>query len=83
MNLIFISGKIISNMEFKFIINSKNISIVNFYIKIKNKSIVKIKAYDEIADYIYKKYNKKDIVIIYGKITNEIIEVIKIEKFCK
>ena len=83
MNLVFISGKIISNIEFKFIINSKKISIVTFFMELNNKSIVKIKAYDEKADYIYKKINKNDNVLIYGNIEKEIIEVIKLERFYK
>ena len=83
MNLVFISGKIISNIEFKFIINSKKISIVTFFMELNNKSIVKIIAYDEKADYIYKKINKNDNVLIYGNIEKEIIEVIKLERFYK
>ena len=41
MNLCFVIGKIVSEIEFKFIINSKNISIAYFKIELINKIIVK------------------------------------------
>ena len=45
MNLVFIQGKIISEIDFKFIINSNNKSIAIFKIELFNKSIVTAKAY--------------------------------------
>ena len=48
MNLCFLYGKIVSNIDFKFMINSKNISKAVFYLKLKNDSIIKIKTYNEI-----------------------------------
>ena len=50
MNIVFVQGKIISEIEFKFIINSKNISIVIFEIELSNKSKIKAKAYNDLAD---------------------------------
>ena len=81
MNLIFISGKIVSNIEFKFIINSKKISMVNFLVELENKNIIKIKAYDKIADYIYRKINVDDNIIIYGRIEKNMVNVVEIAKF--
>ena len=46
MNEVFLTGKIISNVEFKFIINSKNISIAMFNIETDDKQVIKIKAYN-------------------------------------
>ena len=66
MNLCFLTGKIVSEIEFKFIINSKNISVVMFEIQLTNNSIIKVKGYNEIADFCYQKLVKGDIVIIYG-----------------
>ena len=66
MNIVFVEGKIISDIEFNFIINSTNISIAMFELELLNKSIVKIKAYNELADYCYSKINKNDIVFIEG-----------------
>lgn len=55
MNEVFLIGKIINDIEFKFIINYKNISIAMFNIKTSDKQIIKIKAYNELADYCYSK----------------------------
>ena len=66
MKLIFILGEIISNIEFKFIINKKNKSISVFKIKLLNDSILEIKAYNENADYCISKLNKGDIIYIEG-----------------
>ena len=46
-------GKIINDIEFNFIINGQNVSIALFEVELLNKSIVKIKAYNELADYCY------------------------------
>ena len=43
MNLVFILGKIISDIEFKFIINSKNKSIAIFKIQLLNNSEITVK----------------------------------------
>ena len=77
MNIVFIEGKIISNIEFKFIINSKNISIAIFEVELLNKSIVKIKAYNKLADYCYSRLNKKDVVFIEGHLSSSIEIIIK------
>ena len=66
MNICFLIGKIISNIEYEFILNSKNISIVNFYLQLENKNIIKIKTYDELADKCYNSLLKNDIVAIEG-----------------
>ena len=68
MNLCILLGKIVSEVEFKFIINSKNKSIAYFDLELLNKSIVKVKGYNDKADYIYRKLKKGQNVIIEGKI---------------
>ena len=75
MNIVFIEGKIISDIEFNFIINSPNISIAIFEAELLNKSIVKIKAYNELADYCYSKLNKNDVVFMEGYL-NSNMEII-------
>ena len=75
MNIVFIQGKIISDIEFNFIINSPNISIAIFEAELLNKSIVKIKAYNELADYCYSKLNKNDVVFMEGYL-NSNMEII-------
>lgn len=70
MNLCILFGKIISEIEFKFIIKGNNKSITYFYMELLNKSIVCIKAYDDMADLIYRKLRKKQNIIIKGEIRN-------------
>lgn len=71
MNEVFLIGKIITNIEFKFMINSKNISIAKFEIEIiSNKQTISLKAYDEIADFVYSSFSKNDIVMINGYLDN-------------
>ena len=81
MNICFIAGKIISDIQFEFIINSKNISICTFEIQIDNKNTIIVKGYNEIADTCYRKFIKSDYVCIQGYINNKmeiIIEDIEI-----
>ena len=49
MNLCFFIGKICSEIQFEFILNSKNISIAIFDIELTNGSIIKVKSYNETA----------------------------------
>lgn len=66
MNICICMGKIISNINFQFIYEGNNISIVTFNIKLSNNSIIEARAYDENADYIYSKLKKEDNIIIVG-----------------
>ena len=66
MNLCFLKGKIISEIEFNFIINTKNISIATFEIELLNKSKIKVKAYNELADYCYQKLDQGYVIFIQG-----------------
>lgn len=68
MNICILLGKIISEIEFKFIINSKNKSIAYFELELLNKSIVKIMAYNDKADYIYRKLKKGQNIVVEGKL---------------
>ena len=77
MNKVFLIGKIITEIEFKFIINSKNISIASFKIETLDKQIIQIKAYNEIADYVYRKFNKNDIITIEGKLEENCVTMVK------
>lgn len=71
MNICILYGKIISDVEFKFIIKSKNKSVAYFEMILSNNSVVKVKAYDEKADFIYKKYEKGKYVFFEGKIISD------------
>ena len=77
----FIIGKIVSKIDFNFILNSNNISIVKFKIELKNKSIIDAKGYDEIADWCYQNLEETDEVEIYGEINSKMeIIILDVEK---
>lgn len=71
MNICFLTGKIISEIKFDFVISNKKInkiSRIEFYIKLKNNSIIKIIAYNELADKCFRELEKGKIIIIQGKL---------------
>ena len=70
MNLCFFIGKVCSNINFEFILNSKDISVCIFDIELSNGSIIKVKGYNEIADYCYINLKENIIVSIEGYIAN-------------
>ncbi len=74
MNEVFLIGKIISNIEFKFIINSKNKAIACFEIETNDKQIVRIQAYNQLADFVYSKLNTNDKVFINGYIETNVVK---------
>ena len=81
MNQVFILGKIISDIEFKFIIKNKNKAIVIFKVKLLDDTIVTVEAYNEKADYCYSKLNKNDVIYIQGYINSKMQIIVKdIEK---
>ena len=71
MNICILMGKIINEVKFEFIIKEKNKSIAYFDMELSNKSIVRVKAYNSMADYIYRNYKINQIVIIKGKIRGD------------
>lgn len=70
MNLCFLIGKVVSEIKFDFILNSKDISIARFSIELENKSVVVVKGYNEIADYCYKDLTKGSIIGIQGSLNS-------------
>lgn len=81
MNQVFILGKIISDIEFKFIIKNKNKAIAIFKVKLLDNTIVTVEAYNEKADYCYSKLNKNDVIYIQGYINSKMQIIVKdIEK---
>ena len=75
MNEVFLIGKIISDIEFKFIINSKNKAIACFEIKTADKQMVRIQVYNQLADFAYSKLNTNDKVFINGYIEANMVKV--------
>ena len=79
MDIVVISGKIISNINFNFIYNKdkkeKYTSIAMCKIQLDNESIVDIYGYDEIADFLYRNNVKK--IWIEGCLDNNMMVEIK------
>ncbi len=90
MNKVYLAGKIVEISEFKFFYNSKKhdsqivIKIETFESNLANSIIVQLKAYDYIADIIYKNYNNGDVIIMEGRIVyNMEIEIVRIYETSK
>lgn len=81
MNKCFVIGYIISEVEFKFILNGKNNSISKFLLKLLNGSVIKIITYDDMADYCIQKLTPKMFISVSGVINSDInIIACKIEQ---
>ena len=86
MNICILQGKIISKIEYKFIINSKNNAIAYFEIELLDKNIIKLKAYNNLADKCYRKLVTGNEICIVGilETSGEIeLQEIYIIKKCK
>ena len=82
MNKVFLIGKIITDIDFKFIIGSKNISIARFKIETMDRQIIAIKAYNEMADYAYRKLNKNNLIDIEGKLEKDTVVTVFMTIVC-
>lgn len=79
MNICILMGKIVENIEFKFIYNDKRISVAYTTIMLLNKSKVKIKGYTEKADEMYRKLRFGDVIVAEGKLNTKMeVEIEKI-----
>ena len=86
LNIGYIIGKVINDINLQFIydkrrksISKKHVTIVEIMIKSHN-NIIYARAYDDIADYIYRNIKKEDFVMIYGKVRNDCFEIMGISK---
>lgn len=80
MNECFLFVKRISDIDFRFVINKKAKSMVKFKVKLLNNSTIDVFAYDEVADYIYRK--NLEMFFLRGKLrTNTQVEIIEIYRF--
>ena len=71
MNICFIKGKIIEEINFNFLYNKKNISIAKTKLKSQNGSIITVKGYDEMADWMAQNIRKEDKLILQEKINTK------------
>ena len=86
-NLCFLYGKVINEIDLKFIYNDRNksldkkhISIVEMELKLLDGQVIKLHAYNEVADDVFKNIRKDDFITIQGKIRSNYVEVEKIMK---
>lgn len=75
MNICFVIGKIVSEIEYRFMINSRNKSIVQLWLETSNFNKIYIVGYDDIADKIYNMFEKGDFISFCGKIESDKIIV--------
>ena len=77
MNGVFIIRKVITEIKFDFILNSKHISVAELRtVTVGDEQEIEIIAYDEKADYVYANLKHEDVVMIngyleYGKVILE------------
>ena len=76
MNIVVISGDVITKVDFKFIYDkygnkNKHTSIARCMLKIDNASIVQICGYDNIADFMYRNLQIGDRIICDGYLDSE------------
>ena len=76
MNICFLIGKIISDVEFDFVIDNnkgfknRKISVIKFKLKLLDENVVNIIGYNNVADFCYQKLNIRNNVFIEGFINN-------------
>ena len=76
MNICFIIGKIISKIEFDFVIDNnkgfknEKISVVRFKLKLLDENILNIIGYNNVADFCCQKLKIGENVLIQGFINN-------------
>ena len=86
MNEVFIIGKVITEVKFDFILNSKHISVARLrVITVCDEQEIEIMTYDEMADYVYANLKHEDVVMIngyleYGKVILGDIQIINKDK---
>ena len=82
MNKVFLIGKVKEKVDFKFYMKSKKISVAKTKVILANKSIVTIKGYDYMAEYMYQNIKENNVIFIEGKLNKNMeIEVISIYFF--
>lgn len=74
-NICFLYGYISSDIDFQFVYkNDYHISVATCTIS-HEKNIIKVLAYDEIADNLYSMYEKNCFIRVIGKLRNDYIEI--------
>ena len=80
MNICFVIGKIVSEIEYRFMINSRNKAIVQMLLETNKGNKIYVTGYNEIADKIYNIFEKGDFISFCGKIESDKIIIEYIEE---
>ena len=76
MNICFFIGKIISDIDFKFIVNDKNnTSITIFKLIVDENCILTVKGYNNLADLCYRNLSINNYIALQGELNSK-MEVI-------
>ena len=67
-NKCFLYGKIVTKVEFKFIIGGIYKSICKFKLELSNGSIINVNCYDLLADEMYKTLNGNMYISLVGRL---------------
>ena len=73
MNIVILCGKLQKKVEFNFIYDSKYVSIARGSLILKDKNVVDIYGYDDIADFLYR--NEDKLIWIEGSIRENGVEL--------
>ena len=86
-NLCFLNGKVINEVDLKFVYNTrkksldkKHNSIAKIELKLQDGQIIQLHAYNEIADYAFRNIQKGEYITVQGKVKNGYVEIKQIYK---
>ena len=81
-NLCFLSGKVINEIDLKFVYNSqkrsldkKHTSIVKIEFELQDGQVLQLHAYNEIADYVFINVKKGDYIFVQGEVKSNYVEI--------
>ena len=81
-NLCFLSGKVINEIDLKFVYNSqkrsldkKHTSIVKIELELQDGQVIQLHAYNEIADYVFINVKKGDYIFVQGEVKSNYVEI--------
>lgn len=81
-NLCFLSGKVINEIDLKFVYNSqkrsldkKHTSIVKIELELQDGQVIQLHAYNEMADYVFINVKKGDYIFVQGEVKSNYVEI--------
>ena len=78
----FLSGKVINEIDLKFVYNSqkrsldkKHTSIAKIELELQDEQVIQLHAYNEMADYVFRNVKKSDYIFVQGEVKNNYVEI--------